>query len=109
MKHTRHFDLYASELCDFQEARSSLGEQEQTFLCHRNYSHTTRGLDAGRLLVHALVVVQVVYDLGGQVDILRLGFRLLPKSVEDSEEFRVDLLLLTCNKDMSRKDAASEE
>lgn len=86
--------LYVSELCDFQEARPSLGQQEEAFLCHGDDSHAAGRLDAGRQLIHALVVVQVVDDLGGQIHILCLGLCLLPEGVEDSEELGVDLLLL---------------
>lgn len=49
-------------------------------------------LDAGGQLVDALTVVEVVDHLGGQVDILRFGLRLLPECVEEPEEFRVQLL-----------------
>lgn len=86
--------LYVSELCDLQEARPSLGQQEEALLRHGDDSHAARRLDARRQLVHALVVVQVVDDLGGQVHVLGLGLGLLPEGVEDSEELGVDLLLL---------------
>ena len=38
-------DLYVSELCDFQEARLSLSEQKQTFLCHGDFTDTVGGFD----------------------------------------------------------------
>lgn len=40
-------DLYIPELCDFQVARPSLGEQEETFLCHGDFTNAIRGLDTG--------------------------------------------------------------
>lgn len=93
-KGLKTLDLYVSELCDFQEAWLSLGKQEQTFLCHSNFTDATGGLDTRRQLVDTLIIVKMVYDFRGQVDVLCLSFCLLPESVEDSEEFRVHLLCL---------------
>lgn len=56
-------DLYVPELCDFKEARLPLSEHEQTFLSHRHFTNAAGGLDAGRQLVDALVIVEAVYDL----------------------------------------------
>lgn len=84
-------DLYVSELCDFKEARLSLSDHEQTFLSHGNFTNTAGGLDAGRQLVDALVIVETIYDLRGQVDMSCLSFCLLPEGVEHPERFRIYL------------------
>lgn len=87
-------DLYVPELRDFQEARLSLSEHEETFLSHSEFTNAEGGLDAGRHLVDALVVIETLHDLRGQADMLGLSLRLLPGGVEQSERFRIDLFAL---------------
>lgn len=87
-------DLYVPELCDFKEARLSLSEHEQTLLGHSNFTNAAGGLDAGRKLVDALVIVETIYDLGGQADVSCLSFCLLPGGVEHPEHVRFYLFAL---------------
>lgn len=58
-------NLYVSELCDFQEAWSSLCKQKQTFLRHGDFTNTMRRLHTGRQLVDTLAIVKMVNDLSG--------------------------------------------
>lgn len=88
-------NLNISEFGDLHIAWSALSKQEEPFLCHGDLSHAVAGLDGAGQLIHALVGVQMIYDAGRQVHVLCLCFSLLPKGVEVSEHFWVDLLQLT--------------
>lgn len=95
-------DLYVPELCDFQEARLPLSEHEQAFLSHSYFTNAAGGLDAGRQLVNALVVVQTIYDLRGQAEVLGRSFRLLPKGVEQPEHSGIHLIGLGWDEERSQ-------
>lgn len=87
-------DLNVPELCDFQEARLPLSEHEQAFLSHSYFTNAAGGLDAGRQLVDALIVVETIYDLRGQADVLGPSFCLLPEGIEQPEHSRIHLISL---------------
>lgn len=93
------FNLYVSELYNFQETRLSLCEQKQAFLRHGNFSDTVRGLDTRGQLVNTFAVIKAADDLREEVDILRFSLCLLQEGVKRSKDLWVHLCMLFCNKD----------